>query len=148
MQHTEISSTFLFPKGAGKQFPVDQTSRSSFQCPPRRCALVGTLTMTIRSKHFRAIHSLLTCETSDASPYLLRSGVPIRISPIFCNSMLTLVSHSCVNHLIVGNIGQHEIILLATDDGDVLVYYTHLFQAEIKSDLGLARSSKSSGTRP
>ncbi|KAH6666558.1 hypothetical protein B0J14DRAFT_194024 [Halenospora varia] len=54
----------------------------------------------------------------------------------------------CVNHLIVGNIGQHEIILLATDDGDVLVYYTHLFQAEIKSDLGLARSSKSSGTRP
>lgn len=51
----------------------------------------------------------------------------------------------CVNHLIIGNIGQHEIILLATDDGDVLVYYTHLFQGEIKSDLGLSRSSR---TRP
>lgn len=30
----------------------------------------------------------------------------------------------CVNHMIVGNLGEHEILLMGCDDGDVLAYYT------------------------
>ena len=39
----------------------------------------------------------------------------------------------CMNHLIVGNLGGLEILLLACDDGDILAYYTHTIQAAIES---------------
>jgi hypothetical protein len=38
-----------------------------------------------------------------------------------------------VNHIIVGNLGVLEIVLMACDDGDVIAYYTHTIQAAIKS---------------
>jgi hypothetical protein len=44
----------------------------------------------------------------------------------------------CVNHLITGNLGTYEIILLACDDGDVIAYYVHTIAALIKSR-GLSR---------
>ncbi len=50
----------------------------------------------------------------------------------------------CVNHLKIGNLGQLEILLMACDDGDVLVYYTHLLQYEIENLLPEQKSHKSS----
>lgn len=41
-----------------------------------------------------------------------------------------------INHMIVGNLGDLEIILVACDDGDILAFYTHKFQDELaRSDL-------------
>lgn len=38
----------------------------------------------------------------------------------------------CINHIIVGNLGEYEILLIACDDGDVLAYYTHVIAVEIR----------------
>lgn len=38
----------------------------------------------------------------------------------------------CINHIKVGNLGSHEVLLIACDDGDVLAYYTHIFPEEIR----------------
>jgi len=37
-----------------------------------------------------------------------------------------------INQIRVGNLGRLEIILIATDDGDVIAYYTHTLRDEIK----------------
>lgn len=36
----------------------------------------------------------------------------------------------CVNHMVIGKLGDHEILLLACDDGDVIAYYTHLLMQD------------------
>ncbi|RFU28773.1 hypothetical protein B7463_g7561, partial [Scytalidium lignicola] len=38
----------------------------------------------------------------------------------------------CVNQLMIGNLGDFEILLLCCDDGDVLAYYTRSIAAEIQ----------------
>ena len=38
-----------------------------------------------------------------------------------------------MNHMIVGSFGDLEILLVACDDGDMLAFYTHMFQAEIEN---------------
>ncbi|KAH8819165.1 CRT10-domain-containing protein, partial [Xylogone sp. PMI_703] len=38
----------------------------------------------------------------------------------------------CVNHLMVGKLGDFEILLLCCDDGDVMAYYTRSIAAEIQ----------------
>lgn len=60
----------------------------------------------------------------------------------------TLPSHfvsakpHAVNHLKVGNLGQLEVIVMTCDDGDVLVYYSHLLQREVEN---LAQGKKDMG---
>jgi hypothetical protein len=49
----------------------------------------------------------------------------------------TLRPH-CVNHMLVGKLGAKEILLLASDDGDVTAYYTDLIAEELQ---GAARST-------
>ncbi|PQE20887.1 pyridine nucleotide-disulfide oxidoreductase family protein [Rutstroemia sp. NJR-2017a BBW] len=49
----------------------------------------------------------------------------------------TLRPH-CVNHMLVGKLGGKEILLLASDDGDVTAYYTDLIAEELQ---GAARST-------
>jgi len=41
------------------------------------------------------------------------------------------VNPHCVNNMIVGNLGTHEVLLISTDDGDVIAYYTHVIEAAI-----------------
>lgn len=43
------------------------------------------------------------------------------------------VPHS-INHLIVGDLGKEEILLLATDSGNVTAYYTKTIEAAIRKD--------------
>jgi hypothetical protein len=40
----------------------------------------------------------------------------------------------CVNNMLVGNLGTHEILLMACDDGDIIAYYTHAIIAGITSE--------------
>ncbi|KAH8586312.1 hypothetical protein B0O99DRAFT_73683 [Bisporella sp. PMI_857] len=37
----------------------------------------------------------------------------------------------CVNNMMIGNLGTHEIILMACDDGDIIAYYTHVINTKI-----------------
>ncbi|KAK4129326.1 hypothetical protein N657DRAFT_639929 [Parathielavia appendiculata] len=52
-----------------------------------------------------------------------------------------------VNHLIVGNLGDSEIVLLAYDDGDVIAYYTKAIVRCIKGHSDKARSPAASPIR-
>jgi vacuolar-type H+-ATPase subunit C/Vma6 len=36
-----------------------------------------------------------------------------------------------VNHMILGNLGNYEVLLMACDDGDVIAYYIHLLENEV-----------------
>jgi len=38
-----------------------------------------------------------------------------------------------VNNMIISDLGSHEILLMAFDDGDVIAYYTHAIIAAIES---------------
>jgi hypothetical protein len=38
----------------------------------------------------------------------------------------------CVNHLIIGNLGDDEIVLVSCDDGDVLAYYTNVINEAVE----------------
>lgn len=51
-----------------------------------------------------------------------------------------------INHIIVGNLGDIEIVLLAYDDGDVAAYYTHAVARSIKAHAG--DDVRRSGGRP
>ncbi|KAH6853408.1 hypothetical protein B0I37DRAFT_5949 [Chaetomium sp. MPI-CAGE-AT-0009] len=51
-----------------------------------------------------------------------------------------------VNHLIVGNLGNFEILLLTYDDGDTIAYYTHNIVHNIKESSGHTRSPGPSST--
>ncbi|OTB02119.1 hypothetical protein M426DRAFT_24997 [Hypoxylon sp. CI-4A] len=48
-----------------------------------------------------------------------------------------------VNHLIVGELGNEEILLLAYDNGDVIGYYTHLIEKELLQREKTGRAAKS-----
>ncbi|KAM3086693.1 hypothetical protein ACMFMG_000818 [Clarireedia jacksonii] len=43
----------------------------------------------------------------------------------------TLRPH-CVNHMLIGKLGEKEILLLASDDGDVTAYYTDLIAQDLQ----------------
>ena len=51
-----------------------------------------------------------------------------------------------VNHIIVGNLGDFEIVLLAYDDGDTLAYYTHSIVHHITQSSDRTRSPGASST--
>ncbi|KAL2198944.1 hypothetical protein P885DRAFT_75354 [Corynascus similis CBS 632.67] len=57
-----------------------------------------------------------------------------------------------INHIIVGNLGELEIVLLAYDDGDTVAYYTHAIVRYIKTNTNQVRgqgaSSGRQGTHP
>ena len=40
----------------------------------------------------------------------------------------------CVNHMIIGTLGTHEVLLMACDDGDVLAYYVSSFATRLAMD--------------
>jgi hypothetical protein len=48
-----------------------------------------------------------------------------------------------INHIIVGNLGNMEIVLFAYDDGDVAAYYTHAIAQCIKANSDAGRSAGS-----
>ncbi|KAL2171128.1 hypothetical protein VTG60DRAFT_3643 [Thermothelomyces hinnuleus] len=52
-----------------------------------------------------------------------------------------------INHIIVGNLGDLEIVLMAYDDGDVVAYYTHAIVRFIKVSSSQARSQGASSSR-
>ncbi|KAL2165514.1 hypothetical protein VTH06DRAFT_814 [Thermothelomyces fergusii] len=52
-----------------------------------------------------------------------------------------------INHIIVGNLGDLEIVLMAYDDGDVVAYYTHAIVRSVKVSNGQARSQGASSSR-
>lgn len=37
-----------------------------------------------------------------------------------------------VNHLVIGHLGDHEILLMGCDDGDVIAFYTHLIMEQFE----------------
>ncbi|ESZ99610.1 hypothetical protein SBOR_0021 [Sclerotinia borealis F-4128] len=47
----------------------------------------------------------------------------------------------CVNNMIIGNLGDKEILLFCTDDGDVTAYYTYLIAGELQSTVMSTASS-------
>jgi hypothetical protein len=52
-----------------------------------------------------------------------------------------------INHIIVGNLGDLEIVLLAYDDGDTVAYYTHAIIRGLKTTSGQARGPGASPSR-
>jgi hypothetical protein len=38
----------------------------------------------------------------------------------------------CINNIMVGNLGTHEILLMCCDDGDVLAYYTRTISSLVQ----------------
>jgi hypothetical protein len=40
----------------------------------------------------------------------------------------------CVNNMLVGDLGSHEILLVACDDGDVIAFYVHTIMSCIKAE--------------
>ncbi|KAL2134501.1 hypothetical protein VTI74DRAFT_11612 [Chaetomium olivicolor] len=52
-----------------------------------------------------------------------------------------------MNHIIVGNLGNLEIVLFAYDDGDVAAYYTHSLARWIKTNGDHARTASGSHAR-
>ncbi|EPE29147.1 hypothetical protein GLAREA_00307 [Glarea lozoyensis ATCC 20868] len=54
----------------------------------------------------------------------------------------------CVNHLIIGNLGDEEIILIACDDGDLVGYYTNVINQVVNAktmDKGGSHSQRTRG---
>jgi len=49
-----------------------------------------------------------------------------------------------VNHMILGNLGNYEVLLMACDDGDVLAYYTHLLENEVNENRAVQDGLESS----
>lgn len=47
----------------------------------------------------------------------------------------------CVNNMIIGNLGNKEILLYCCDDGDVTAYYTDLLAKELQQTVGSTASS-------
>jgi hypothetical protein len=41
-----------------------------------------------------------------------------------------------VNHLIIGNLGDEEIVLVSCDDGDVLAYHTNVISDVVERIMG------------
>ncbi|KAK3300027.1 uncharacterized protein B0H64DRAFT_470159 [Chaetomium fimeti] len=63
-----------------------------------------------------------------------------------CHGVLDQRFPHQVNHLIVGNLGNFEILLLTYDDGDTIAYYTHQIVHYIKVNSGRTRSPGPSST--
>ena len=65
-----------------------------------------------------------------------------------CNSVIDRRFGHQVNHIIVGNLGNLEIVLMAYDDGDVIAYYTHAIARCIKGSGDHPRGASACNTRP
>lgn len=52
--------------------------------------------------------------------------LPVSDRSIIVGGYIDVTRPHCVNHMIIGNLGTHEILLMSCDDGDVLAYYTHV----------------------
>ena len=71
-------------------------------------------------------------QTLSGKPNLIL-GPPQSKEGIRVGGYIDRANGHCVNHLIVGNLGKLEILLLSCDDGDVLAYYIHTIQAAVES---------------
>lgn len=53
-----------------------------------------------------------------------------------------------VNHMILGNFGELEILLMACDDGDVIAFYTNQFQATLENPSRTSRVCDANDIKP
>lgn len=57
--------------------------------------------------------------------------LPVSESAILVGGYIDDTRPHCVNHLIIGNLGTHEVVLMSCDDGDILAYYTHIIATKL-----------------
>ncbi|KAL2261717.1 hypothetical protein VTK26DRAFT_3515 [Humicola hyalothermophila] len=81
------------------------------------------------------------------SPSLILRPRPSKVAAS-CESVIDRTFGHQVNHIIVGNLGDLEIVLMAYDDGDVIAYYTHAIVRCIKANSDHLRGTSACYTRP
>jgi hypothetical protein len=63
----------------------------------------------------------------------LEITLPISEEALLIGGHLNPFHGHCANHLIIGNLGDNEIVLVSCDDGDMVGYYTRTINDVVKA---------------